>query len=295
MSASAVEKTHPGARGPAADGMVSLVQLIALATAVLLVYSYFIIWMVERWWKSEYYGHGFLIPIVSGYLIWRQHNRLQALPRARFGWGMVIIVGALLLHLVASFVDVHFPSGFALVATVFGLVVWLGGWHWGQVLAFPVGFLLFMVPLGRILVDQFAQPLQLLSAQLGGRAVAAIGAIVTIEGTLIQTPIYTFEVAIPCSGLKSTIAMTALAALFAYLLVAPLWKKLLLFVAAFPVALLANTARIFLTVVLGTTLGPEAAEGFFHSVSGIMVFLVALAGLFGVGRLLGCLQLREDI
>ena len=117
----------------------------------------------------------------------------------------------------------------------------------------------------------------------------------TIEGTLIQTPMYTFEVAIPCSGLKSTIAMTALAALFAYLLVAPLWKKLLLFVAAFPVALLANTVRIFLTVVLGTTLGPEAAEGFFHSVSGIMVFLVALAGLFGVGRLLGCLQLREDI
>ncbi len=295
MSAPAVEKTHLGARGAAADGMVSPVQVIALAAAVLLVYSYFIIWMVERWWKSEYYGHGFLIPIVSGYLIWRLRDKLQTLPRERFGWGMAIIVGSLLLHLVASFVDVHFPSGFALVATVFGLVVWLGGWRWGQVLAFPVGFLLFMVPLGRILVDQFAPPLQRVSAQRGGRAVAAIGAIVVIEGTLIQTPVYTFEVAIPCSGLKSTIAMTALAALFAYLLVAPLWKKLLLFVAAFPVALLANTARIFLTVVLGTTLGPEAAEGFFHSVSGIMVFLVALAGLFGVGRLLGCLQLREDI
>jgi len=70
---------------------------------------------------------------------------------------------------------------------------------------------------------------------------------------------------------------------------------LVLFACSFPVALLANTARIFVTVILGTTVGPAAAEGFFHSVSGIIVFLFGLGGLFVVGRILGCLQLREDI
>lgn len=222
-------------------------------------------------------------------------DRLLRLPCEHFSWGLVIIGGSLLLHLAATLADVNFPSGFALVGTIFGLVVWLGGWAWGRILIFPVGFLAFMVPLGRILVEQAAQPLQLLSAQLGGQAVAAIGGIVTIEGTLIRTPIYTFEVAIPCSGLKSTIAMTALAALLGYLVAAPLWKKLVLFACAFPVALVANAARIFITVVLGTTVGPAVAEGFFHSVSGVIVFLFGVGGLLGVGKVLGCLQLREDI
>lgn len=295
MNSTAANQTRQADGKPVKKGIGWPIQLFIVAVAVLLVYSHFILWMIQRWWKSEYYGHGFLIPIISGYLIWRQRDKLKELPRQNFVWGMLIIAGALLLHLAATFFDVHFPSGFALVATIFGLVVWLGGQSWGRLLLFPVGFLLFMVPLGRILVDQFAQPLQLFSAQLGGQAIASIGANVIIEGTLIRTPIYTFEVAIPCSGLKSTIAMTALAALFAYLVVAPLWKKLLLFAAAFPVALAANAVRIFVTVILGNTISPAAAEGFFHSISGVVVFSFGLAGLFGVGRLLGCLHLREDI
>lgn len=289
------DQTGPPPHPQTTNQAPSLIQLITVGAALLLAYGHYILWMVERWWESAYYGHGFLIPIISGYLIWRLRERLWQLPREDFNWGIVIVAGSLVVHLAASFADVHFPSGFALVGTVFGLVVWLGGRAWGRMLIFPVGFLAFMVPLGRILVEQAAGPLQLLSAQLGGQAVAMIGGMVTIEGTLIGTPIYTFEVAIPCSGLKSTIAMTALAALFAYLVVAPRWKKLVLFACAFPVALLANTARIFVTVILGTTVGPAAAEGFFHSVSGIIVFLFGLAGLFIVGRILGCLQLREDI
>ncbi|MCK4323862.1 MAG: exosortase/archaeosortase family protein [Armatimonadetes bacterium] len=288
-------QTRPLPSPQATDQAPSLIQVITVGAALLLAYGHYILWMVERWWESPYYGHGFLIPIISGYLIWRLRERLWRLPREDFSWGIIIVAGSLVVHLAASFADVHFPSGFALVGTIFGLVVWLGGRAWGRMLIFPVGFLAFMVPLGRILVEQVAGPLQLLSAQLGGRAVAMIGGMVSIEGTLIRTPIYTFEVAIPCSGLKSTIAMTALAALFAYLVVAPRWKKLVLFACAFPVALLANTARIFVTVILGTTVGPAAAEGFFHSVSGVIVFLFGLTGLFIVGRILGCLQLREDI
>ena len=295
MNTPAIEQTHAPRRKPRDGGTVSWPQLIVLAIAVLFAYGHLLLWMVNWWSRSQYYGHGFLIPIVSGYLIWRQRESLRKLPKEQFNRGMKIIVASLLLHLGATLGDIHFLSGFALVGTIFGLVVWLGGRQWGRALAFPLAFLLFMVPLDRLLVDQLAQPLQVFSARLAGGAIAAVGTDVIIEGTLIHTPIYSFEVAIPCSGLKSTIAMTALAALFAYLVVAPPWKRLVLFAAAFPVALLANAARIFVTVVLGTTLSPALAEGFFHSVSGILVFLLGLAGLFGVGRLLGCLQLRDDM
>lgn len=108
-------------------------------------------------------------------------------------------------------------------------------------------------------------------------------------------PDYTFEVAIPCSGLKSAIALTALGALYAYLLVGPLWKRWLVFAASLPVALMANGARLWLTLVLAASLGPKTAEGFFHELSGIFVFIIALAGLFGIGSLIGCSQIREDI
>ena len=251
--------------------------------------------MWERWSRAEYYGHGFLIPIVSAYLIWRRAGLVKDLPRDDFRWGGPVVGAALLLHLAATWYAVHFPSGFALIATIFGLIIWLWGWPAARELAFPVGFLAFMVPLARLLVEQFAQPLQLLGANLAGRLSGAIGVDIEIEGTLIHTPLYSFEVAIACSGLKATIAMTALAALLAYLVVAPLGKKVVLFVASIPVALLANAGRIFVTLILGQTLGQQAAEGFFHSFSGVLVFLFGLAGLFLVARGLGCWQLRDDI
>lgn len=279
--------------GPAQPPSIWL--LVAVAAGLLLAYGQLLIWMGQRWYKSEYYGHGFLIPLISAYLIYRQRERLRDLPREDFRWGLPVVAGALLLHLLATWRDVHFPSGFALVATIFGLVIWLWGWPTARAVVFPVAFLFFMVPLARLLVDQFAQPLQLLGANLAGRLAYAIGVDTIIEGTMIHTPVYTFEVAIACSGLKSSIAMAALAALLAYLVVAPLSKKTLLFLASVPIALMANTARIFVTLVLGQTLGPEAAEGFFHSVSGILVFLIGFAGLFLVGRGLGCWQFRDDI
>jgi exosortase len=149
--------------------------------------------------------------------------------------------------------------------------------------------------MGRLLVDKFAQPMQLWGARIAGGAAGFIGIPVVIEGTSMIVPDYTFEVAIPCSGLKSAIALTALGAAYAYLLVGPLWKRWLVFLASLPVALIANGVRLWLTVVLAASLGPKMAEGFFHELSGIFVFIIALIGLFGFGSLIGCSQIREDI
>jgi len=295
MDNSTFKLLNRGDEDPNAVRVSSVSLLVAIAIGVALAYWHLLAWMLERWYRSEYYGHGFLIPVISAYLIYRQRESLKDLPRERYRWGLPVVVGALSLHVAATWFDVHFPSGFALIATIFGLVIWLWGWPTAYALVFPIGFLAFMVPLARLLVDQFAQPLQLLGAHIAGRLVYAIGADVIIEGTTLQTPAYTFEVAIPCSGLKSSIAMSALAALLGYLAAAPLSKKLLLFASSIPVALLANAARIFVTLVLGQTLGPAAAEGFFHSFSGYLVWLFALAGLFLVGKGLGCWQLRDDI
>lgn len=265
--------------------------LLALAAT----FSRHFVWLVEKGWHNEYYGHGFLIPLLTAYLIYRRKAHLATLPREGFVWGLPIIAGGLGLHLLAIHQDVNFVQGFALVTVIFGLVVWLYGRAVGRDLLFPIAFLMFMVPMGRLLVDKFAQPMQLWGAALAGGAAGFMGVPVHVEGTAMMIPDYTLEVAIPCSGLKSAIALTALGALYAYLLLGPLWKRWLVFVASLPIALIANGVRLWLTVVLAASIGPKTAEGFFHEVSGLFVFVIALVGLFSFGSLIGCSQIREDI
>lgn len=269
--------------------------IYAVAGALILCYADYLLWMVERWWTDEYYGHGVLIPGISGYIIYRHADRLRAMPRERRGFGLPVIALGIALHVAATWIGVNFPSGFALILTLFGLTIWLWGWPVARAIVFPLAFLFFMVPLARLLVDQLAQPLQFFSAKVGGTVAQGIGMPAVIEGTSIRLPDYNFEVAVACSGLKSSIAMTALGALYAYMIVAPMWKRLVVFASSLPVALTANAGRIFVALVLGHMFGEKAAEGFFHTVSGVLVFLFGLIGLFIVGSVLRCTEIRDDI
>ncbi len=277
------------------NGKPTLWPLAVVIALVLVVFWDNLHWLVRTWSADEFYNHGFLIPIISGYLIYRKWDHLKQLPRVNFYGGIAVILAAVSLHLVATYLDVHFPSTFALIGVMTGLVWWLWGWQALKEIAFPLLFLVFMVPLGKLLIDQVAQPMQLLGAKLAGGAAQFLGMPATIDGISLRTPEYSFEVALACSGLKSAIAMLALGALLAYLVRGVWWKKVLILVASLPTAILANAMRIWLTLVLGRALGEKAAEGFFHTFSGMLVFLLAFLGLFGVTSLLRCTQLREDI
>jgi exosortase len=147
----------------------------------------------------------------------------------------------------------------------------------------------------RLLIDAFASPLQLTAAKMAAGFGGAIGIPVTRDGVNLSVPQYTFEVAVPCSGLKSLTTMGALAVLFAYLVKGPLWRRLVIVASAVPVALLANATRVTLILLVAQSMGANMAEGFFHGFSGVMVFAIGLLGLYAVGRLLGCHALRDDI
>lgn len=285
----------PGKVRRRAGGTTSLSLLIVLIVLFVACFARYLGWMWHIWLKSEYYGHGPLIPLISGYLIYTRRRELARIEVTRYLWGVPFAVGGLILHAAATYLNVNFPQGFAMVVVIFGLVVLLWGSDAARAISFPIAFLGFMVPTGRLLVTNLSLPLQLGAAQMAGRVVAFMGVPLTIHGTSIILPSYTFEVAQACSGLKSTIAMSALAALVAYLLVAPMWKRVLIFAAGFPVALIANGARITLTVMLGKSFGQAAAEGFFHGFSGVLVFVLGLLGLFLVAKALGCEKMREDI
>ncbi len=267
---------------------------VVIALAVICFASY-LRWMWQIWMRSEYYGHGFIIPVISAYLIYRLRSELLQASRGTDLRGLAQLLPGLGLFLAAVNRDVNFVQGFAMVMVIGGLIMLLWGPGRTKLLLFPVVFLAFMVPVDRLLVQQFSNPLQIYGAAVAAHTVGFIGVPVELRGTTIAIPDYTFEVAQACSGLKSIIAMSALAALFAFLVEGPWWKRVPLFVAGAPIAMAANSVRITFTLILGRAFGAEAAEGFFHTLSGLMVFVLALIGLFLMARLLRCDTMRQDI
>ncbi|MGI5820084.1 MAG: exosortase/archaeosortase family protein [Armatimonadota bacterium] len=290
---------HPPAtdeQAPTGERSALFTPLTALVVVLLVAcfWSY-MNWMWAVWMKSDYYGHGPLIPLISAYLIYSRRREFIEAAGGRELWGLGLLLPGMVFFLAAVYLDVNFIQGFAMVMVIGGLIILLWGWGRARVVLFPVAFLMFMVPVDRLLVTQFSNPLQTHAATVAARSVAMVGMPVEQAGTTIRIPDYTFEVAQACSGLKSTIAMSALAALFAYLARGPVWKRVLLFIAGAPIALAANATRITFTLILGRAFGSEAAEGFFHTLSGLMVFVLALIGLFIMARLLKCDRMREDI
>jgi exosortase len=208
---------------------------------------------------------------------------------------MLLLLVSAAIHIVARRLDVWFPSAFASVGAFAGMLWWLFGWTTVKHFWFPIAYLIFAIPLERFLVLQFAQPLQLGASTVAAVLARGAGLPVRQVGTSVQLPDYTFEVGIPCSGLKSAIAMSALAALLGFVASGPTWGRIAIFLAGVPMALVGNAARILLVLVLAQAISPAAADGFFHTLSGLLVFGVAFLGLLGLSRAVSCTAIRSDL
>jgi EpsI family protein len=268
---------------PAAADKLAAAALVA-ATAAL--YGPVLAGMVTDWWRNDSASHGFLVPVIAGWLAWRKRHRAAAAARPA-AWGAAVVAGGLLLYGVGLVAAVEFLPQLSLLVTLAGIVLCLWGPGTLREMAFPYAFLLFMVPWPDTLVEFISFPMQLFSAKSATMAIGLMGAPVSRDGVDIHLARYTFAVAAPCSGMKSLVALLALAALVAYLLDGPRWKRWALFAAGAPLAVLANVVRIVVILGIALVWGAKAAEGFFHGVSGLVVFVVATLALAGVGRALG--------
>jgi exosortase len=200
---------------------------------------------------------------------------------------MPVIIVAVLMFLVGRWAEIEFVPPLSLVVLLGGYGLHFLGAAVMCELLFPYAFLLFMVPWPDMLVEFISFPMQLISATYAAMFMGLLGVPVTRSGVDIALPHVTFTVAVPCSGMNSLVSLLALAALLAYLSRGALWKRVVLFAAGAPLALLANVLRIVCILLIGTLWGQKAAEGFFHGFSGIALFLAALLGMLAVARLLG--------
>lgn len=271
-------------------GSAAAVLLIALAW--LAVYHDVLRRLVDDWRVDENYSHGFLIPVVSGYAIWAQRDQIFSAsvePRRLLGGGLMLISAMMLF---AGMLGAEsYITRLSLVLSLIGLTVYFGGLNWLRQLLFPIGLLVFALPIPNIIFNQIAFPLQLIASDYATRAIKLFGIPALREGNVIELAQIKLQVVEACSGIRSLMALAALTVIYLYFTEKRWWRRIVLIVAVMPIAVLANAVRVAGTGLLAHYRGAQAAEGFLHNFSGLLIFLVAVLLLLAVAQLLNLAEM----
>jgi len=259
-------------------------KLTGLGILLLVAFWPTLQWLWQAWLYNPYYSHGFLIPPLSAFLIWQERGQLADLPQRPVAAGIVLLAGGILVHLLALPWQAYFISALALLAVLIGVSLSFWGWPVTRCLLFPIVLLLSMIPLPAL--DRLSPPLEAFAANSGAALVRLIGVPAESNGAQVSLSNSSFVVGAPCSGLRSLVALVTLAALVAYEMTGPLAGRLALLLSAIPVAILANLVRVTLLFWIAHTFGPAAALAYYHDWAGFVVFLVALAVLIALARII---------
>ncbi|HET7696778.1 MAG TPA: exosortase A [Vicinamibacterales bacterium] len=264
----------------------SLPALGLVGSVTLLVYLPVLTSLVRQWASDDNYSHGFLVAPFAVYFAWLRRRELAALPVRPHWIGLGVVAGSLAVLLAGRLGAELFLARVSLIGLIAGTIVFLYGGAHLRVLAFPIGFLLLMVPLPAVVFNQLAFPLQLVASRAGETVLAASGIPVLREGNILMLPTTTLEVVEACSGIRSLVSLLTLALILGKLTEPRLWARVALAVLALPVAIVANAARVAGTGLAAEWISPQAAEGFFHEFSGWVMFVVAFALLLAGQRVL---------
>ena len=255
--------------------------------ASLLLYSYWfgISEMLDQWSHDEDMGHGFLVPILAGWIAWREKDRWMKRDMRPSWWGFVpLAFSAFLLSLAIAGAG-RFIACVALLFAICGIVLILGGPGVLRGLAFPLLMLLFMLPKLAIVYDQVTLPMQLLATRLAASALTAGGVHAVRDGNILHLDTFSVSVVEACSGVRYLLSLSFLALVYGYFAGSGPGMRLILMVAMAPVAIMANALRVAVIALLGTV-SPSLAEGFMHTASGWLIFVATMLAGIGVHSIL---------
>jgi exosortase len=268
------------------DRAGSIAQAITLAA--LLAATYFRttseLWTI--WTTNDNYSHGPLIPLTAAVLAWMRRRELVAAgvhPDAR---GLALVALGCAMQVVGIRADLFALEGWSLIAVLFGLSFTFLGRPATRVLAFPIGYLMFMLTFPPILMNQISYALKEITVRLSTHAAEALGVSLQRSGMVLYLKSGELRMENPCSGLRSLLALLATGAVFAWLQPGGWWRKGVILFSAVPIAMIGNAVRITLLIVVGHYVGVKEATGGFHEWSGYLIYAVALVGLMGVRALL---------
>lgn len=259
-------------------------------------------WMIDRWDEpGSYMSHGWLVPIISAWLLWRDRDRVRAAAGARgsaSGW--LLIAPALLLHLVSGLADVSSISGLTMVPLLLGFTALRFGWGMVKAVWFPALFLVFMVPPPEFIISGMNFRLKLLASDLAAWALNMTGLPAVREGSFMLFGDEKLAIGDVCSGLRSLLSLLAVGVLYAWLIRGKgRAQTLAVLLATVPAAVVGNGLRIGLVSYLvywlgqGAVFKPLVGSWDLHLFTGAVIFVGAFAVLIGAGALAGWISARR--
>lgn len=284
---------------------------ILIVSAVGFAYFWVLVKLSRDWWFDENYSHGLLIPFIIGYILWLQKDKLaEARSNPSTLWGGLLIAGGL-FGLWAGVAGAElYTQRISLLLLIGGVVIYFWGARLLRLLVVPLALLFLAMPIPAIVFNKIAFPLQLFASRCAVWSMRMLDIPVLRQGNVIElmplNAVHTkkLEVVEACSGIRSLMTLITLAVVFAYFTYPPaprlesdgsrprwyrtygFWRTFLIIGLAIPIAIITNAMRVSGTGVLARYYGTEVADGFFHSFSGWVVYIVAFLMLFAVGWIL---------
>ena len=289
-AAEATPEKSPEEKGPG----LTLVQQLrafgwqgALLTAVVVVlYNPVLIRLVRQWYEDGDYSHGFLVPLLSAYLIWQRRDKLAEIVRKPSNTGLLVVLFSLSLLFLGSLGAELFLTRISIVVMICGLIVYFSGWRLLKAMAFPIAFLLFAIPIPVLIYNEIVFPLQFIASRFATSVLETLNLFpIMREGNVLIMPGMRLEVVEACSGIRSLMSLLALAAGYGYLAEKSVPVRWFLVLAMVPLAIISNGTRGMITARMTNYSGPKAAEGFMHEFSGWVIFVVATVLFLGLHSL----------
>ena len=280
-----------------------LFQPLAIAAALGFLYFTVAVKLGNDWWHDENYSHGLLIPLVIGFIIWQERERFREVNSRAATWLGAAGVGAAMFALWAGTAGAElYVQRMSLVLMLASVAVYFWGPKVLRLIGVPLLLLFFSIPIPQIIFNRIALPLQLFASRCAVGAMSFFSIPVLRQGNVIELmPLGASEpkklaVVEACSGIRSLMTLVTLALIYAYFTrpgakpgadrrnrIHSVLRSVILVAAAVPIAILTNAARVSGTGVLAHYYGTRVADGFFHSFSGWVIYIVAAALLFATG------------
>ena len=280
-------------------GRVAPLYLWATAASFFAAYLPTYIKLANGPWQTEQEGHGPLIMLAAAWLAWQQRKKaasiqLDSAPVA--GWVMLAV--SLLLMVLTRSQDILMVEVFTQIPVLFACLLLVGGWRLAGVFWFPLAFLVFSLPPPGWILDAATVPLKSWISDIVTNFLYLLGYPIAQNGVMIMIGPYELMVKDACSGMNSIFALSAIGLFYVHEFVARnSWvRKIILMLAIIPITILANFFRVLLLVLGSYYLGVDRVEGLFHDLTGIALFVFALALFFfldGVLLTLGYLATRS--
>lgn len=280
------------------------IAICVVAAAFLgLYFRWFYLQGVQSSSALQDWGHAFLIPFISGYLLWREREAIARTPAVTF-WPAIapLLLGIMTYFLCVVLIKNHMLQGMAMILTLFSVALLTLGTAMMRYLFIPIAFLSLGITIAEMIMIKITFPLQLVASQ-GAFAILVVlgvpfGYDVSVSGNTLEMTsstgqVFPLNVAEACSGMRMVIAFLALGATVAILSTKVWWQRVALILLGPVVAVLMNVVRVAVLGLL-TLVDEKLIQGEAHILIGTLLLVPALFLFMGCQWALSKIYVQTD-